>query len=449
MKKTRLLSVVAVLISIVMVFTACGSSSSSSSATTATATAAATAAATTAAAPAETGLKGDLVYWSWWNDSENNAKVINEAIAEFQTANPGVKITVQYNGREISKVLKPALDAGQKIDMFDTADAGVADYAAYLLKLDDYYAKAYPSTNGKTLNDSLIPGFIATMKGRAADKTSLYGIPYQPYVFANFYNKTLFEKAGITATPKTWTEFIDVCAKLKAAGIVPTTIDDAYMSILRTYMFDRMLGEEGSMKLSTDATAWDDPKVLQVAKLVEDFAAAGYFSKQVKTNKFPAGQQEFATGGAAIYPANGTWFPNEVAKTTGPDFKWGCFAFPSLDGGANGAEAGMYGSMGFFINKSCDAPEAAFTFFASMVTGKWDTTLAERATNCPISLEGKAPAALAESGPIFAGLSQCWQTAGLDKNADKGAIISSNFTKLATGVIKAQQFVDNCKNNKK
>ena len=38
------------------------------------------------------------------------------------------------------------------------------------------------------------------------------------------YNKTLFQQAGIDSAPKTWEEFLDVCAKLKEAGIVPLTV---------------------------------------------------------------------------------------------------------------------------------------------------------------------------------------------------------------------------------
>jgi ABC-type glycerol-3-phosphate transport system substrate-binding protein len=35
-----------------------------------------------------------------------------------------------------------------------------------------------------------------------------------------FYNKALFEKAGVQP-PKTWAEFADVCAKLKESGVIP------------------------------------------------------------------------------------------------------------------------------------------------------------------------------------------------------------------------------------
>lgn len=39
---------------------------------------------------------------------------------------------------------------------------------------------------------------------RDAGGGTLKTIPYQPNVFAFFYNKDLFEQAGITEEPKTW-----------------------------------------------------------------------------------------------------------------------------------------------------------------------------------------------------------------------------------------------------
>src|SRR5258708_6108187 len=36
-----------------------------------------------------------------------------------------------------------------------------------------------------------------------------------------FYNKKLFAQAGITTLPKTWSDFMALCAKVKAAGLTP------------------------------------------------------------------------------------------------------------------------------------------------------------------------------------------------------------------------------------
>ena len=59
-----------------------------------------------------------LVYWSMWNEAEPQGQVIAEAAREFEKET-GIKIDVNFNGREIRKTLQPALDAGETIDLFD------------------------------------------------------------------------------------------------------------------------------------------------------------------------------------------------------------------------------------------------------------------------------------------------------------------------------------------
>ncbi|MDQ9760149.1 extracellular solute-binding protein, partial [Acinetobacter baumannii] len=63
-------------------------------------------------------------------------------------------------------------------------------------------------------------------------------------IFAFFYNKALFEQAGIEKEPTTWAEFLDVCQKLKDAGITPMTMDDAYATCVIGYHLARLVGEE-------------------------------------------------------------------------------------------------------------------------------------------------------------------------------------------------------------
>ena len=451
MKKTRLLSIVAVLICIAMVFTACGSKTATVDEES-TAVAEATVTEATTAAPVDAGLKGNLVYWSMCNENETQGTVFKQAIEAFQTENKDVKITVQWNGRDNSKLVKPDLDAGQEVDIFDADNNSVNGFESYALKLDDHMAKTFPSTNGKTLKDALIPAFYKVMQVAATDKTSVYAIPYQPYLFALPYSKALFAKAGITAVPKTWTEFLAVCEKLKAAGITPFTIDDAYMSVPRIYHFTRYMGQEAVAKLVTDKTGaeWDNPLVLKAAKDFEELATKGYVSKQAATNKFPAGQIEFAGGNIGLYFGNGTWLPNELAKTVPADFEWGWFGWPTVEGGVQGAEAAWYGSQCMVINNKSKSPDAAVTFAASMVTGKFDSELSKQTMGIAIGTDSEWAPQLSESKAVFGDITtQLTKNGGWAEDADKETIVNANFIKLLTGKIKAEEFVKNCKNNVK
>lgn len=445
----KLMAMIVVISLSVTLFAGCGDKATTDGSTS---TATTSSVASEKTEPTETGLKGDLVYWSQWNENETQATVFKQAIEAFQAENKDVKITVKWNGRDNGKLIKPALDAGQEIDIFDSENGSVGGYESYALKLDDYMAKTYPTTNGKTLKDSIMPAFYKTMQVAFSDKTSVYAVPYQPFMFAIFYNKTAFSKAGITAAPKTWTEFMDVCEKLKAAGITPLTVDDAYMPISRSYHFSRYLGQDGVAKLITDKTGaeWDNPLVLKAAKDFEDLSAKGYFSKQMPTNKFPAGQIEFANGGAAIYFVNGTWLPNELANTIPADFQWGTFAYPAVDGGIQGRETAWYGTQCLVINKKTEAPDAAVTFVASMVTGKFDSELSKMSKGIAIGTDSTWAPELADAKAVFDEVTtQLTQSGGWAADADRDAVVNANFIKLLTGKIKAEEFVKNCKNNVK
>ena len=88
-------------------------------------------------------------------------------------------------------------------------------WGKYLLDLEDV-AKDYESEHG---NETLFK-----IARAAYEDGTLHSIPYQPSIFGFFYNKTLFDKAGIKEVPTTWDELDAVCAKLKDAGITLSLI---------------------------------------------------------------------------------------------------------------------------------------------------------------------------------------------------------------------------------
>lgn len=226
-------------------------------------------------APEIAELKGDIVYWSMWNETEPQAMVIQDAAKDFSKVNPGVKIDIQWIGREIRKTLRPAIDAGQAIDMWDEdPERFMSVFQNDLLKLDDYASKAYPTTDGKAYEDSVI-GSLLELARSVSEDGGLYAIPYQPFMFTFMYNKEHFEKAGIGSTPKTWAEFTDACEKIKAAGFIPLTCDDAYIDMLAGYHFARHMGVSKVEELVKDKTGakWDEPKVLKAAKEIEALAS--------------------------------------------------------------------------------------------------------------------------------------------------------------------------------
>ena len=388
-----------------------------------------------------------LSYWSMWNNTEPQAKVLEAAIRDFETLNPGVHIDINWAGREIRQTLAPSIDNGVQIDIFDEDTQRVNEnWGRYLLNLEDYYLKAYPTTAGLPYKDVVMPALQSLSRSFASDG-KLYTVGYQPFAFIFMYNRDHFAKAGIGSVPQTWDEFVSACAKLKAAGYVPLTSDNEYISGLFGYHLARIKGAGFGTELVNDTTKalWDDPAVFETAKAIESLSQAGYFDKNAGGNIWPAGQQDIALGTVTMY-LNGTWLVNEIMGSTGPEFPWGSFNYPAVPGGASGTEAANYGSQAFAVNKACAYPDKAFELLVHLTTGKWDAQLAQESFGVPVAGTTDWPVQLGEAKSVFESMTACYPwVAGVEGNTDMGPVVRQNVQRLVSGSINAEQFVANCK----
>ena len=375
-----------------------------------------------------------LVYWSMWESTEPQGQAIQEAVDAY-TAETGVKVDLQFKGRTGNReALQPALDGGTQINIFDEdIDRVNSMYAKYLLDLEDLVKES-------GYEDTAIPGLMSAC--RDAGGGTLKTIPYQTNVFAFFYNKDLFEQAGVEKEPTTWADFLDVCQKLKDAGITPMTMDDAYAKSVIGYHLARLVGEEKVVEIVTEGK-WDDPAVLQMAQDIEELAKNGYYSEMVGSNVWPAGQNtELALGTAAMY-LNGSWLPNEVKDMAGEDFKWGCFAYPELENGANGIETNNFGAQVFGINKDTKMPKEAFDLVKFITTGEYDAKLAEMSVGIPAdTTNAEWPAMVECAKPVIEqSTGRFTWAAGVETNVDMTPVIKENFIKLMAGSLTADEFV--------
>lgn len=431
--KKKLLSTLLCVSMVATMLVGCGSSGDSAAES---APAADTETKTEDVAPAESAAasSGDsLVYWSMWEATEPQGQAIQQAAEQF-TADTGIAVDLQFKGRTgIREGLQPALDAGTNIDMFDEdIDRVNSTWGQYLLDLEEL-AKA--SDYEATAN----PGLIAAC--REVGGGTLKSIPYQPNVFAFFYNTEIFAEAGIDKAPATWDEFLAACEKIKAAGYTPITCDDAYITCMFGYHMSRLVGEPAVEDIVKNGK-WDDPAVMKTAEAYADLASKGYFSETIEGNVWPAGQNsELALGTAAMY-LNGSWLPNEVRDIA--TFEWGCFSYPAVDGGKDGVEAANYGAQVLAINKNSTKADAAFQLIEYITKGENDANLAEMSVGIPAdSTNAVWPELMKNVKPVMDSLTTRYPwAAGAEANENMTPIIKENFLKLCGGSMDAQGFVD-------
>lgn len=131
-----------------------------------------------------------------------------DLIKAFEDKNSGIDVKLETQSWEdIYTVLDTKIQNNKAPDILELDAAGPA-YAS-----DDLLYKADEIVSPETYAD-IEPSFIDSAKidGQA------YGVPTVASTRALFYNKTLFQQAGITAPPKTWDELLEAAKKITALG---------------------------------------------------------------------------------------------------------------------------------------------------------------------------------------------------------------------------------------
>ena len=205
------------------------------------------------------------------------------------------------------------------------------------------------------------------------------------------------------------------------------------------YHLARYIGQDGVKSLVTGEevngqnVTWDDERVLAAAQSFADFAKKGYFSKNIATNVYPAGQnQEFAPGDAAIVIC-GSWLPNEAKASVAEDLEWGYFNYPSVPNGTDDNTANNIANQVFAINKDSKMADEAFELITYITTGDYDKEMTTEALCIPTDKANAEawPAELAEVKPGFDSTTTYYDWAvGAENNADLTSAMQEGFVKL-------------------
>ncbi len=137
------------------------------------------------------------------------AEQLSRMIKEYETLNPGVKIEVETvgGGADYGAALKAKFNSNDKPDIFN--NGGFTDLDLWVEHLEDLSDQPW------------VANLLDVAKEPMTKDGKLYGQPLNLEGYGFIYNKDLFEKAGITSTPKTLQELEEAAKKLEAAGITP------------------------------------------------------------------------------------------------------------------------------------------------------------------------------------------------------------------------------------
>jgi raffinose/stachyose/melibiose transport system substrate-binding protein len=145
-------------------------------------------------------------------ESTTNQKSTEAVVADFERANPNIKIQTQFvSSDDMERLLLTQLQAGNAPDIF-RIQMGNAILGAWTLggagRLLDLTGSEWESRMYPPDKD------VYTFKGKT------YGWPTLVQVFGVLYNTELFDKLGLKV-PTQMSEVLDMCRQIKAKGKIP------------------------------------------------------------------------------------------------------------------------------------------------------------------------------------------------------------------------------------
>ncbi|WP_448316629.1 ABC transporter substrate-binding protein [Streptomyces sp. CO7] len=330
---------------------------------------------------------GDKITLTFWENAMPGPgdDYFKAAVKEYHALHPNVTIKLQaIQNEDFDGKLQTALNSDTAPDIFLQRGGGKM---RAMVEAGQVQALELTAADRANAGEAAVAG--NTIDGK------VYAMPTDTQPEGIYYSKDLFEKAGITAPPKTMAELEDAVAKLKRIGVAPIAVGakDAWPAAHWYYNFAVRECSQDSMNKAAESLTFDDPCWTRAGEDLEDFLRTDPFQKGFLTT--PSQQGAGSSAGMvanhkAAMELMGTWQPGVIAgltpdKKSLPDLGW--FAFPAVEGGQGDPTALMGGGGGYSLSK--DAPKEAFGFLQFLVTKDQQKAYAKAFFTIPVNKDAQ------------------------------------------------------------
>ncbi|MGV0912099.1 extracellular solute-binding protein [Martelella sp. FOR1707] len=310
------------------------------------------------AATANTASAETVIKWLHLENQEPVVEVWRQVADEFEEANPGVTIEMQFLENQAFKAKLPTLLQSSEIpSLFYTWGGGVLKAQAETGVLRDI-TPALDADNNKW-RDTLKPSSIAGM----TFDDQVWAAPVLNGVVSFFYNKELFDEAGVGGTSiETWDDFMGAVKTLKEAGITPIAGgggDKWPIHFYWGYLAMREAGHDGFMaaKAGENGGFAGEPFVAAGEKLAA-LGALEPFQNGYLGATWNDALAAFGDGRAAMILSFENTGRTQISNSTDgkglAEDNIGRFAFPVIEGAPGVVTDNMGGLTGWAVTK--DAP---------------------------------------------------------------------------------------------
>jgi multiple sugar transport system substrate-binding protein len=147
-----------------------------------------------------------IEFWAMGREGE----AVQTIVPEFERQNPGIKVKVQQIPWSAAhEKLLTAYAGGSMPDVFQLGNTWIPEFAV-LNAVDDLDARL--ASSGAGAREDFFAGILATNEIDG----HLYGLPWYVDTRLLFYRKDILAQAGFPEPPRTWRDWSDAMARIKA-----------------------------------------------------------------------------------------------------------------------------------------------------------------------------------------------------------------------------------------
>jgi multiple sugar transport system substrate-binding protein len=311
---------------------------------------------TLTAAPTEAPTAEPVTLQYWHTHSDPEAAKLDEVIAAFEDANPGITVEPsRYAYNDFKTALLTAVASGDVPDAVRMDIVWVPEFAnqGALAQLDGSMPGFEDITAG------VFPGPLATN----AWQGHYYGLPLDTNTQVLLWNKSLFEAAGITDPPATMEEFADdACALADADNNQYGYAQGGTYFWAPAPVFYAMGGKVTDEGITTSTGYINGPESVAAFTMLKDLYDQGCLSPNLLGGGI-ATDAGHAEGNYAMI-IDGPWMV-DIYKGNYPDFQ---VNFASIPTGPQGTTSSVVGGEDIVVMEGSANQEAAMKWAAYLLS---------------------------------------------------------------------------------
>lgn len=332
----------------------------------------------------------------------------------YEAANPNVKIEwIDLASQDYNVKTSTMLAGGDTTDVFIVKElSDMQNWAkeGFIVDLNDKIAST-------SYDMSKYAGMDACYA--SIENGHQYALPFRADYWVMFYNKTLFDKAGVEVPTNdmTWDAYAELAKKMTGDGVYGTHYHTWLSAVANWAVCD-------GVNTLADGEYSDLKYFYELVQGLEDSGACMTYDELKAANLHYSGA--FAQGNIAMMPM-GYWFASTLMgymKDGTADFEWGITSVPHLDNVAAGSSFGS--PTGISVNAKSANQDAAWDFISWLCseegakvvasTGTRPAYVSEEVATVMASAEGfptdantlaaLLPTAIALEWPVGAGVNE-------------------------------------------